>query len=83
MRGKAEEAVSGLEATSTRSVAGIVATVGDSVARAAPAAEQTGQKCVAEAEAGTSVQKWNCAPRKMIPRSNAKIRTCSALRPMR
>ena len=59
-----------------------MATAGDSVASAAPATEQTGQTCVAAAEAGTSVQKWNCAPRKIIPRSNAKIRTCSVLRPM-
>jgi hypothetical protein len=53
------------------------ATVGDCVVTAEPAAEQTGQKCVAEgeAEAERSVQKWNCAPRKMIPRSNATRRT--------
>ena len=57
--------------------------MGDAIARAAPATEQTGQKCVAEAEADTSVQKWNCAPKKIIPRSNAKILRCRVLRRMR
>lgn len=56
--------------------------VGDCVVTAEPATEQTGQKCVAEgdeAEADKSVQKWNCAPRKIIPRSNATMRTRLAL----
>ena len=48
---------------------------------AEPTTEQTGQKCVAEgeAEADKSVQKWNCAPRKIIPKSNATTRTRLAL----
>lgn len=56
--------------------------VGDCVATAEPTTEQTGQKCVAEGdepEADKSAQKWNCAPRKIIPRSNATRRTRLAL----
>ena len=57
------------------------ATVGDCGVTAEPATEQTGQKCVAEgeAEADKSVQKWNCAPRKITPRSSATTRTRYAL----
>ncbi len=48
--------------------------LGDNVATTEPIAEQTGQMCDAEGEAVVSVQKWNCAPRKTTPRSNAKTR---------
>ena len=69
------------ETTSSRFAAGIMATRGDCVATAEPATEQTGQKCVVEGEPDRSVQKWNCAPRKIIPRSNATRRTrCALLR---
>src|SRR5207248_2710945 len=78
-RGKTDENVSTRETTSSQRVAGIIVTAGDSVATAEPAAEHNGQKCVAEGEADRSVQKWNCAPRKMIPRSNATTRTRYAL----
>ena len=36
--------------------------------------EQTGQICEAGGAVVQSAQKWNCAPRKMTPRSNAKMR---------
>ena len=57
----------------------MMATLGDCMLTAELAAEQTGQKCVAEADVDTSVQKWNCATRNITPRSNAKRRTRSAL----
>ena len=78
-RGNAEETASTSEPTSRRFAAGMSATVGDCVVTAEPTTEQTGQKCVAEGEAVRSVQKWNCAPRKIIPRSNATTRTRYAL----
>jgi hypothetical protein len=37
------------------------------------AVEQTGQMCEADGVVVKSVQKWNCAPRKIIPTSNAKM----------
>ena len=55
-------------------VTGTIAMTGDCVATAEAAVEQTGQMCEADGVAVKSVQKWNCAPRKMTPRSNAKIR---------
>ena len=51
-----------------------MAITGDCVATIEAAVEQTGQMCEADGVAVKSVQKWNCAPRKMTPRSNAKIR---------
>jgi hypothetical protein len=51
-----------------------MAITGDCVATAEPAVEQTGHMCEADGPAVTSAQKWNCAPRKMTPRSNAKMR---------
>ncbi len=47
---------------------------GDRVATTQPAVEQSGQMCEADGVAVKSVQEWNCDPRKIIPRSNAKIR---------
>ena len=44
------------------------------VATTFPATEQNGQICEAEGAAEESAQKWNCPPRKRIPRSNAKRR---------
>jgi hypothetical protein len=44
------------------------------VATTEPTAEHTGQMCDAEGVAVRSAQKWNCAPRKTIPRSSAKTR---------
>jgi len=48
--------------------------LGDDVATTEPAVEQTGQMCEADGAAVSSVQKWNCAPRKINPRNNAKMR---------
>ncbi len=48
--------------------------LGEEVATTEPTAEQTGQTCEPEGEAEESAQKWNCAPRKRTPRSNAKRR---------
>jgi hypothetical protein len=61
-------------ATSRRFVTGTMAMTGDCVATTDPAVEQTGQMCEADGVAVSSVQKWNCAPKKTTPRSNAKIR---------
>ena len=55
------------ETISSRFVAGIIATLGECVATAEPTTEQTGQKCVAEAAADRSVQKWSCAPQEDDP----------------
>src|SRR5207244_7176701 len=52
---------------------------GECVAEAEPATEHTGQTCVAEADTDKSEQKWHCATRKIIPRSNAARRTRRAL----
>jgi hypothetical protein len=55
--------------------------LGDCVATTDPAVEQTGQTCEADGVAVRSAQKWNCAPRKMTPRSNARTRIlCGLLR---
>lgn len=73
-RGKAESKVSTRGVTSSRFLTGTKAITGDWVATAEPVVEQTGQKCEAEALSDRSEQKWNCAPRKMTPSSNARIR---------
>jgi hypothetical protein len=51
----------------------MTAMLGNWGASTEPAAEQIGQMCEAEGAIVRSVQKWNCTPRKMAPRSNAKI----------
>lgn len=61
-------------ATSSRFVTGTMAMTGDCVTTTEPAVEQIGQMCDADGVAVKSAQKWNCAPRKMTPRSNAKMR---------
>ena len=54
---------------------GTIATLGDCATIAEPAAAQKGHICELFAESEVrSAQKWNCAARKTIPRSNAKIR---------
>ena len=53
---------------------GTIAILGDCVATTEAAVEQTGQMCEADGAVVKSAQKWNCAPRKMTPRSNAKMR---------
>jgi hypothetical protein len=73
-RGTAEDAEPTKGATSSRFVTGTMAMLGDGVATTEPAVEQTGQMCEAEGAAVKSVQKWNCAPRKITPTSNAKMR---------
>jgi hypothetical protein len=53
---------------------GAIAMLGVCVATTEPTVEHIGQMCEAEGVAVKSAQKWNCAPRKTIPRSNAKTR---------
>ena len=53
---------------------GTMAMLGDCEAITEAAVEQTGQMCEADGVVVKSVQKWNCAPRKKTPRSNAKMR---------
>jgi hypothetical protein len=53
---------------------GTIAMLGDCVATTDPTMEQIGQMCEAEGVTVKSAQKWNCAPRKTIPRSKAKMR---------
>ena len=73
-RGTAEEIETTNGATSSRFVTGTMAMRGDCVVTTEQAVEQTGQMCEADGVAVKSAQKWNCAPRKMTPRSNAKMR---------
>jgi hypothetical protein len=53
---------------------GTMAMLGVCVETTEPTVEQIGQRCEADGVAVRSAQKWNCAPRKTIPRSNAKTR---------
>jgi hypothetical protein len=53
---------------------GTKAMLGDCVATTELAVKHTGQMCEAEGVVVKSVQKWNCAPRKITPRSNAQNR---------
>ncbi len=53
---------------------GTMAMLGVCVATTEPTVEHMGQMCDADGVAVKSAQKWNCAPRKTIPRSNAKTR---------
>jgi hypothetical protein len=74
VRGTAEDTETTNGTISSRFVAGTMAVLGDCVATMEPAVEQTGQMCEADGAAVRSVQKWNCAPRKITPRNNAKMR---------
>lgn len=56
-RGKAEEIVSTVGTTSSRFAIGTMAMLGEGVATAEPAVEQTGQMCEADGVAFRSVQK--------------------------
>src|SRR5713101_128028 len=73
-RETAEETETSKGATSSRLATGTRAMLSEWVATAEAAVEQTGQMCEAEGAAVRSVQKWNCAHRKIIPRSNAEMR---------
>lgn len=73
-RGTAEETETTTGVTSSRFVTGMIAMLGEAGATTEPAAEQIGQMCEADGPVVRSVQKWNCAPRKMTPRTNAKMR---------
>ena len=53
---------------------GTIARLSVCVANKKPTVEHMGQRCNADGVAVRSAQKWNCAPRKTIPRSNAKTR---------
>ena len=59
---------------SRRFTTGTMATLGDCATIAEPAAVQKGQMCEPVGPDVRSAQKWNCAARNTIPRSNAKIR---------
>ena len=78
-RGTAEEIETTKGATSSRLATGTMTIFGDCVATAVPAVEQIGQMWEADGVVVRSEQKWNCAPRKMMPRSSAKVRTCRVL----
>ena len=78
-RGSAEDTERTEGATSSRFVTGTIVMTGDRVATTKAAIEQTGQMWEADGVAVKSVQKWNCAPRKTIPKSNAKMRIYLAL----
>jgi len=73
-RGTAEDTQTTKGATSSRLVTGTKAKLADRAATTEPVVEQTGQMCEADGAVVQSAQKWNCAPRKMTPRSNAKMR---------
>jgi hypothetical protein len=73
-RGTAEDTKTTKGATSRRFVTGTKAKLADCAATIEPVVEQTGQICEADGVVVKSVQKWNCAPRKKTPRSNAKMR---------
>ena len=73
-RETAEEGETAKGAISSRWVTGTMAIRGDCAATTDAAVEQTGQMCEAEGAEVKSVQKWNCAPRKMTPRNNARMR---------
>jgi len=61
-------------AISSRFESGTMAMLGDGLATTEPAVEHSGQMCEADGAAVRSAQKWSCAPRKITPRSNAKMR---------
>jgi len=73
-RGTAEDTKTTKGAISSRFITGTIAMLGDCEAITEAAVEQTGQMCEADGVVVKSVQKWNCAPRKKTPRSNAKMR---------
>jgi hypothetical protein len=73
-RGTAEEIETSEGANSSQSVTGTMTMLGDSVATTDPVVEQIGQMCEADGVEVRSEQKWNCAPRKIIPRSKAQKR---------
>ena len=73
-RGTAEDTKTTKGAISSRFVTGTKAKLADCAATIEPVVEQTGQMCEADGVVVKSVQKWNCAPRKKTPRSNAKMR---------
>jgi hypothetical protein len=79
-RGTAEETETTERANSSRSVTGTTTMLGDSVATTDPVVEQIGQMCEADGVELRSEQKWNCAPRKIIPRSKAQKRVFWDLR---
>ncbi len=73
-RGTAEDTETSNGATSSRFMTGTMGIPSDRVATTELAVEQSGQMCEADGAALNSVQKWNCAPRKIIPTSNPKMR---------
>jgi hypothetical protein len=80
-RGTAEETETTKGAISSGFVIGTMAILGNCVATADPAVEQTGQMCEADGVTARSQQKWNCAVRKTAPKTKIKrharrLRTC-------
>jgi hypothetical protein len=72
-RGTAEDTEAVKGATSSQFMTGTMAMLGDGAAMTEPVMEQTGQTCEADGVYVRSVQKWNCAPRKITPASSAKM----------
>ena len=58
--------------TSSRLIAGAIASIKEGVAIAVPAVEQIGQTCESTVREFKSTQQCNCAARKTTPRSNAR-----------
>jgi hypothetical protein len=73
-RGTPKETETAKGETSSRSAMGTMTMLGDSVATTDPVVEQIGQMCEADGAEVRSEQKWNCAPRKTIPRSKTQNR---------
>ena len=73
-RGTADKAETTKDATSRWLVTGTWAMTGTWATTAKTVVEHTGQMCEPEGLAVRSVQKWNCPPRKTIPKSNAMRR---------
>jgi hypothetical protein len=73
-RGTAEESETTKGEISSRSATGTITMRGDCVATTDPVVEQIGQMCEADGVEVRSEQKWNCAPRKIIPKSKAQNR---------
>jgi len=60
--------------TTNRQTAEVITKVAEGVSRAEPVVEQMGQRWELGGPEVKSTQEWNCAARKMTPRSNTMIR---------
>src|SRR5258708_7806147 len=71
--GTAEDTETSNGATSSRFVTATMAMPSDRMTMTEAAVKQTGQMCEADGTTVKSLQKWNRAPRKITPKSNAKM----------